>query len=232
MFFSRAHLAAAIMPSVPRRPKPPGTRMPLRRFDARQPHARNQDEGEEKGAHLAVQTACHAAWNSCGRSCCASASRSEASTQVIWSLRPHCIDACSSDLTTDVYESCSDVYLPTRQIDTVSNRRSYLRKRDSCQSCFFRIGTVEANARDGELLPHGQQLAAASLATIARRNLVEAEAVLEEADEPLVLEQERDVVQGRHVVDGEDLLVGDVAEHGDLGGDGRGQGVRAAAGNL
>jgi len=42
-------------------------------------------------------------------------------------LRPHCIDACSSDLTTDVYESWSDVYLPTRQIETVSNRRSYLR---------------------------------------------------------------------------------------------------------
>ena len=40
------------------------------------------------------------------------------------------------------------------------------------------------------------------------------------------------MVQGRDVVHGEDLLVGDVAEHRDLGRDGRREGVRAAACDL
>lgn len=42
------------------------------------------------------------------------------------SFRSHRIEACSSALTTLIYESCSEVYFPTRTMDTESNSRSCL----------------------------------------------------------------------------------------------------------
>jgi hypothetical protein len=37
---------------------------------------------------------------------------------------PHRIEACSRALTTLMYESCSEVYLPMRTMETVSKSRS------------------------------------------------------------------------------------------------------------
>lgn len=56
--------------------------------------------------------------------------------------------------------------------------------------------------------------------------------MLEELDEALILEEEGNVVEGGDVVDGNDLLVRDVAEHGDLGDDGQRQRGWAAACDL
>lgn len=132
---------------------------------------------------------------------------------------------------TDVYESCSEVYLPTRQIETLSNRRSYLGSgRRSGQA--VETDCNRQNSRDRQVLPHRQQLLAASDARFRRPGEVEAQALLEEVDETLALEEKRDVVEGRDVVHGEDLLVGNVAEHGDLGHDGEGERCGAAAGDL
>lgn len=116
----------------------------------------------------------------------------------------------------------------------MSKRRSYLNA--ECETISTEIGVSPVNrnrsVRNGQVLPHRQQLGATSDARFRQHDLVEAEAVLEEVEEALVLQEEGDVVEGGDVVDSENLLVGDVAEHGDLGDDGEGERRRAAACDL
>jgi len=101
VLFVLAHFAAWIIPSVPLCPKPPGTKIPF-----------------------AVQTACHALWNSAGFSVFAWSSRFEASTQMRFSFLPQRIALCSRDLMTDRYESWRLVYFPAKAMCTGSKRRS------------------------------------------------------------------------------------------------------------
>ena len=78
MLFFRAQDAAAIMPSVPLWPKPPGTSIPC-----------------------AVQSSCHALWYSAGEVDEAAGSSLEASTQTRFSILEQAIAACSRDLITE-----------------------------------------------------------------------------------------------------------------------------------
>jgi hypothetical protein len=89
----------------------------------------------------------------------------------------------------------------------------------------------QAVVGNGELLPVFKEGGTASDTRFGETDEVETEALLEELEETLVLEEEGDVVEGGNVVNGEDLLVRDVAEHGDLRGDGEGEGFGATAGD-
>ncbi|KAH3684345.1 hypothetical protein WICPIJ_004691 [Wickerhamomyces pijperi] len=102
MLFSRAHLAADIIPSVPLVPNPPGTKIPS-----------------------AQHKECQALWNLTLSSLnWDSGSKSEASTQMISKRRRTLMEECSRALITDKYESFKCVYFPTRAIFTVSKERS------------------------------------------------------------------------------------------------------------
>lgn len=105
-------------------------------------------------------------------------------------------------------------------------------KRERSAKVFRTRSAKKRNARNGQVLPHRQQLGATSDPGFGQHDLVQAEAVLEEVEEALVLQEEGDVVQGRDVVDSENLLVGNVAEHGNFGNDGEGERRRAAACDL
>jgi hypothetical protein len=71
---SRARLIAAIFPSVPRTPKPPGTRIPLNRSQ------HGVLDLASKDAYPAPTTARHASWYLAGLASSFSVSRSEDST--------------------------------------------------------------------------------------------------------------------------------------------------------
>ena len=131
---------ASSMPSIPRCPNPPGTRMPL-----------SGGSGESRGrrlyevnTHPAPTTVFHASWYLAGLISCISCSRFEASTHCCMCQR--CVTLCpedtltwrmsfllqrnaecSRDFTTDMYESVISVYLPTSTIETSSSTRSCLR---------------------------------------------------------------------------------------------------------
>mmetsp|Transcript_3289 Transcript_3289/g.12721 ORF Transcript_3289/g.12721 Transcript_3289/m.12721 type:complete len:282 (+) Transcript_3289:477-1322(+) len=93
--FSRAYLAAIIFPSVPRPPKPPGTKMPC-----------------------AFLTLSQAASYLDTSSLFVSSSKSLASTHNKSSLRSHAMELCSKALVTDKYESPKPVYFPTSAMVT------------------------------------------------------------------------------------------------------------------
>lgn len=98
------------------------------------------------------------------------------------SLRAHCMLECSSDLTTEVYESCSAVYLPTRTMLTLSKRRSWLQQGQQ-------PGLTQASdARNGESLPPRHQLDSSLDPARAHRELAQLQALLEVLDQALLLE--------------------------------------------
>lgn len=78
IFLVRAQLAALIMPSVAREPKPPGIRMPS-----------------------AVQTSCQALWYFVGSASCVDSSRCSESTHLMWRAFWHLMAECSSALVTE-----------------------------------------------------------------------------------------------------------------------------------
>mmetsp|Transcript_4227 Transcript_4227/g.10864 ORF Transcript_4227/g.10864 Transcript_4227/m.10864 type:complete len:271 (-) Transcript_4227:598-1410(-) len=122
MLFSRANLHVSALPSVPRPPNPPGTRMPSHFLMAAQ-------------ARL-----CFSAPSS--PPSFIDSSRSDASIQQIFSLRLAAIAACCSAFITLKYESVSPVYLPTMAISTCSCRLSHLMARSSHWSIFNPCGGV------------------------------------------------------------------------------------------
>ena len=73
-FCSRAHLTASIIPSVPRSPKPPGTRIPLVEI------RKSPDVGGELSTHPADTTAFQASWYFAGLVTWVSGSKSDALT--------------------------------------------------------------------------------------------------------------------------------------------------------
>lgn len=73
IFCSRAHLIARIIPSVPRCPKPPGTRIPLGQRSQR-------SLSDNKKTYPAPTTLRHASWYLAGSDICVWGSRSEDST--------------------------------------------------------------------------------------------------------------------------------------------------------
>mmetsp|Transcript_5559 Transcript_5559/g.11288 ORF Transcript_5559/g.11288 Transcript_5559/m.11288 type:complete len:221 (-) Transcript_5559:864-1526(-) len=96
--FSRANRVAAIIPSIPRTPKPPGIKTPL---------------------VLSARSTAHAAACFSGLLSLVASSRSPASTQRTLTLTFKCMDACDRALTTDKYASSKPVYFPTSAISTL-----------------------------------------------------------------------------------------------------------------
>jgi hypothetical protein len=71
-------------------------------------------------------------------------------------------------------------------------------------------------SREGQLFPHGHQLVPFVQSRFTSLYLIEFESSSQERDEALILQEEGDVVEGRNVVHGENLVVRDVTEHGDF----------------
>ena len=83
--FSRAYLIAVILPSIPRSPNPPGTRIPC---TSPSTSATLSSFSSSESTHLIFTVAC-------------------------WKIPP-----CFKASTTEIYASCSWIYLPTSAIST------------------------------------------------------------------------------------------------------------------
>lgn len=131
------------------------------------------------------------------------------------SFLPTRMDACSSALTTLMYESCIDVYLPTSTMLTVSNCRSCLsdegKRCQRSQSWGRSVGSLDLPRR--ELLPSSEQALSSLPSLVSDVDGVELEPGLEVGDEALVLKEEGDVVGRLDVVNAHHLRRLDVAEH-------------------
>lgn len=140
------------------------------------------------------------------------------------SFLPTRIDACSRALTTLMYESCIDVYFPTRTMLTVSKSRSCLKEvkefeaRGQLRLCSppSEIRARDENSPRSQLLPPGHQALSPCPSPVSNVDGREVQPRLKVGDESLVLKEERDVVGRLDVVDSHDLSWRDVTEHRDL----------------